>query len=166
MDERLSWIPAQHNNMTEIVVEARKLWKPELAVINGYFDVLPRSAPDRKWAGINRSVFTKSFPFPFPDYCRVCFSVHAWSLNASFPSSNRRRSAQILTHFVLISPYSSGRIYPGGRRGEILPKIWKGWDTDNILLPHSFLFVMWICVWYRHGRTIVFSPSSNNAANN
>jgi len=35
MDERLSWIPALHNNMTEIIVEARKLWKPELAVING-----------------------------------------------------------------------------------------------------------------------------------
>ena len=35
MDERLSWVPELHNNMTEIIVEARKLWKPELAVING-----------------------------------------------------------------------------------------------------------------------------------
>jgi len=34
-DERLSWTPALHNNMTEIIVEARELWKPELAVING-----------------------------------------------------------------------------------------------------------------------------------
>jgi len=36
MDERLSWMPRFHNNMTEIIVEASKLWKPELAVINGY----------------------------------------------------------------------------------------------------------------------------------
>jgi len=39
MDERLSWTPDLHNNMTEIIVEARKLWKPELAVINGYLSV-------------------------------------------------------------------------------------------------------------------------------
>jgi len=38
MDERLSWTPNKHNNMTEIIVEARKLWKPELAVINGYLN--------------------------------------------------------------------------------------------------------------------------------
>ena len=34
MDERLTWKPEEFN-LTEIVVEAKRLWVPEFAVING-----------------------------------------------------------------------------------------------------------------------------------
>ena len=35
-DERLQWEPEDYNNLTELIVEARRLWRPEFAVINGY----------------------------------------------------------------------------------------------------------------------------------
>ena len=35
-DERLQWEPIEYNNLTELIVEARRLWRPEFAVINGY----------------------------------------------------------------------------------------------------------------------------------
>lgn len=34
-DERLTWNPEEHNGMSEIIIEAKALWKPEFAVING-----------------------------------------------------------------------------------------------------------------------------------
>ena len=34
-DERLQWVPQEHNNLTEIFIEAKGLWRPEFAVING-----------------------------------------------------------------------------------------------------------------------------------
>ena len=34
-DERLTWIPFEHNNMSEVIVEAKGIWRPEFAVING-----------------------------------------------------------------------------------------------------------------------------------
>ncbi|CAD5125518.1 DgyrCDS13725 [Dimorphilus gyrociliatus] len=35
IDERLIWEASEHNNLTELIIEARKLWRPEFAVING-----------------------------------------------------------------------------------------------------------------------------------
>ena len=35
-DERLQWEPTEYNNLTELIVEAKRLWRPEFAVINGY----------------------------------------------------------------------------------------------------------------------------------
>ena len=34
-DERLVWNPEEHNNLTEVIIESRSLWRPEFAVING-----------------------------------------------------------------------------------------------------------------------------------
>ena len=34
-DERLRWSPRKHNDMSNLVLEANKLWRPEFAVING-----------------------------------------------------------------------------------------------------------------------------------
>ena len=36
VDERLRWHPAGYGNLYEVIVEARGLWKPEFAAINGY----------------------------------------------------------------------------------------------------------------------------------
>ena len=36
MDERLRWKPAGFNNITELIVEVKHIWKPEFAVINGF----------------------------------------------------------------------------------------------------------------------------------
>ena len=35
VDERLRWEPPVHGNLTELIVEARGLWRPEFAAING-----------------------------------------------------------------------------------------------------------------------------------
>ena len=35
VDERLTWDPADYNNLTHIIVEANRMWKPEFAIING-----------------------------------------------------------------------------------------------------------------------------------
>ncbi|KAI0242977.1 Neuronal acetylcholine receptor subunit alpha-4, partial [Lamellibrachia satsuma] len=34
-DERLRWEPYKYNNLTEITIEAKRLWQPEFVVING-----------------------------------------------------------------------------------------------------------------------------------
>jgi hypothetical protein len=34
-DERLTWSQHEHNNMSEVIVEAKGIWRPEFAVING-----------------------------------------------------------------------------------------------------------------------------------
>ncbi|ESO03736.1 hypothetical protein HELRODRAFT_173437 [Helobdella robusta] len=34
-DERLKWRPEEHNDMKEIIIEIKNLWRPEFAVING-----------------------------------------------------------------------------------------------------------------------------------
>ena len=34
-DERLTWDPEEYGNLRELIVEARGLWKPEFAAING-----------------------------------------------------------------------------------------------------------------------------------
>ena len=34
-DERLTWVPEEHNGMKEVIIEAERLWRPEFAVING-----------------------------------------------------------------------------------------------------------------------------------
>ena len=47
--------------MTEIIVEARKLWKPELAVINGYCDILLYSAFDHSFALHTIRLFTRTW---------------------------------------------------------------------------------------------------------
>ena len=35
IDERLSWDPSKYSNLTDIVINPRRIWLPEIAIING-----------------------------------------------------------------------------------------------------------------------------------
>jgi len=44
LDERLTWDPSDYDNIHDIVIQAHRIWTPELALINGSLDVFISSS--------------------------------------------------------------------------------------------------------------------------